>query len=171
VDAALRQRIKNYLLATADAGATVILSACSTMGEAVDAARGAVPVPILKIDEAMAEKAVTLGRRIGIFATASSTLGPTARLLQAKAKAAGRTIETSEQLCAGAFDLLLAGRIAEHDRLVTDIVLGAAPQFDVVLFAQASMSRLAPAIAPRLTRPLLTSPELAMERLKSLLGA
>jgi hypothetical protein len=33
------------------------------------------------------------------------------------------------------------------------------------------MSRLAPAIAPRLTRPLLTSPELAMERLKSLLGA
>jgi Asp/Glu/hydantoin racemase len=169
VDESLRRRMKGYLLSAADAGADVILSACSSVGETVDAARADVPVPVLKIDEAMAEKAVSLGRRIGIFATAASTFGPTSRLLLAKAKAAGVSIETSEKFCGGAFDLLLAGKIAEHDRLVTEAVLAAAPGFDVVLFAQASMSRLAPAIAPQLKQPLLTSPELAMQRLAEML--
>jgi Asp/Glu/hydantoin racemase len=169
VDEALRRRMKAYLQSAADAGATVILSACSSVGEAVEAARAEVPVPILRIDEAMAEKAVTLGRRIGIFATAASTFGPTTRLLQAKARAAGVTIEPSDQFCAGGFDLLLAGRTDDHDRLVTDAVLAAAGRFDVVLLAQASMARLAPAIAPRIDRPLLTSPLLAMERIAAML--
>lgn len=170
VDNHLRRRMKNYLAGAADAGADVILSACSSVGEIVEDARADVPVPILRIDEAMAEKAVRLGRRIGIFATAASTFGPTTRLLHAKAKAAGRTIETGDRYCADGFKLLLAGRVAEHDRLLTDMVLKQAEEFDVVVFAQASMSRLAPAIAPQLDRPLLTSPELAMERLAAMLA-
>lgn len=170
VDEALRRRIRHYCLSAAEAGADVILSACSSVGEAIEAARPAVPVPMLRIDEPMAEKAVALGRRIGVFATAASTFAPTTRLLHAKAKAAGRTIETTEQFCTDGFELLLAGKTAEHDRLVTETVLAAAPRFDVVLFAQASMSRLAPAIAAKLDRPLLTSPGFAMDRLKLMLG-
>lgn len=170
VDDHLAQRMRNYLRGAADAGADVILSACSSVGETVEAARAEVPVPVLRIDEAMAEKAVTLGRRVGIFATAASTFGPTARLLQAKARAAGRTIETADCHCADGFKLLMAGKLAEHDRLLTDLVLKTAQEFDVVLFAQASMSRLAPVIAPQIDRPLLTSPALAMERLAVMLG-
>lgn len=169
VDDSLRGRIRSYCLCAAEAGADVILSACSSVGEAIEAARPAVPVPILRIDEPMAEKAVRLGRRIGVFATAASTIGPTTRLLHAKADAAGRTIETTAQLCTDGFNLLLAGRTAEHDRLVTETVLAAAPKFDVVLFAQASMARLAPGIAAQIGCPLLTSPEFAMERLRSML--
>jgi hypothetical protein len=100
----------------------------------------------------------------------SFTFGPTARLLHAKAYAAGRTIETTDRYCADGFKLLLAGKVAEHDRMLTDFVLREAREFDVVLFAQASMSRLAPTIAPQLDRPLLTSPGPAMERLASLLS-
>jgi Asp/Glu/hydantoin racemase len=169
VDEPLLRRIRHYCLSAAEAGADVILSACSSVGEAIEAARPAVPVPILRIDEPMAEKAVGLGRRIGVFATAASTFGPTTRLLHSKAKAVGRTIETSEHDCTDAFELLLAGKTAEHDRLVTDTVLAAAGEFDVVLFAQASMSRLAPSIAARLGRPVLTSPGFAMDRLASML--
>lgn len=170
VDEALRRRIRHYCLSAVEAGADVILSACSSVGEAIEAARPAVPVPMLRIDEPMAEKAVALGRRIGVFATAASTFGPTTRLLHAKASAAGRTIETTEQFCTDGFELLLAGKTAEHDRRVTETVIAAAKEFDVVLFAQASMSRLAPAIAAKIDRPLLTSPEFAMDRLKSMLG-
>ncbi len=169
IDDPLRRRMKSYLNSAVEAGADVILSACSSVGETIETARGDVPVPILRIDEAMAEKAVSLGRRIGIFATAASTFGPTARLLHAKAKAVGVAIETSDHYCADGFKLLLAGQIAEHDQLLIETVLAAANQFDVVVFAQASMSRLAPVIAPQIDRPLLTSPALAMERLATLL--
>jgi len=169
IDEYLHHRIKNYLIGAVDAGAEVILSACSSVGETVEAARADVSVPILRIDEPMAEMAVTLGRRIGIFATAASTFGPTTRLLHAKAKAAGTAIETSDQYCADGFKLLMAGKVAEHDKLLTDMVLKDAKKFDVVLFAQASMSRLAPFLAPQLDCPLLTSPALAMERLATML--
>src|SRR4051812_21214038 len=77
VDDVLRRRMKGYFGSAVDAGADIILNACSTVGETVDHVRNSISVPILKIDEAMAEKAVSLGRRIGIFATVSSTLGPT----------------------------------------------------------------------------------------------
>lgn len=171
IDERLRRRMRRCFEAAADAGADVILNACSTVGETVDAARPLLAAPIVKIDDAMAERAVELGRRIGVFATVSSTLGPTCRLLQAKAAATGRTVETEENLCAGGFDLLLAGKTAEHDVLVTRTVLAAAPRYDVIVLAQASMSRLAPAIAPQVKPPLLASPELAMERLATALGA
>src|SRR5512133_3231859 len=153
VDDSLRRRMKNYFLSAADAGAQVILNACSSVGETVDAARPEVPVPILKIDEAMAAEAVRAGRRIAVLATVASTLGPTGRLLRAQAKALGREIEIDEALCDGAFDLLLAGKIEEHDRRVIEAVKKAAADHDVLVFAQASMSRLVPAVANQISVP------------------
>jgi aspartate/glutamate racemase len=168
VDDLLRRRMKNYFLSAADAGAQVILNACSSVGETVDAARPEVPVPILKIDEAMAAEAVRAGRRIAVLATVASTLGPTGRLLRAQAKALGREIEIDEALCDGAFDLLLAGKIDEHDRRVIEAVKKAAADHDVLVFAQASMSRLVPAVANQISVPLFASPELAMARLRQM---
>lgn len=168
VDDLLRRRMKNYFLSAADAGAQVILNACSSVGETVDAARRDVPVPILKIDEAMAAEAVRAGRRIAVLATVASTLGPTGRLLRAQAKALGREIEIDESLCDGAFDLLLAGKIHEHDHRVIEAVKRAAADHDVLVFAQASMSRLVPAVANQISVPLFASPELAMARLRQM---
>ena len=168
VDDPLRRRMKNYFLSAADAGAHVILNACSSVGETVDAARENVPVPILKIDEPMAADAVRVGRRIALLATVPSTLGPTGRLLRAQAKALGRDIEIDESLCDGAFDLLLAGKTDEHDRLVIDAVKKAAVGHDAIVFAQASMSRLVPAVSGQISVPLLSSPELAMARLREM---
>jgi hypothetical protein len=170
IDERLRRRMLRCFEAAAAAGADLILNACSTVGETVDSARPHLATPILKIDDAMAEQAVSLGQRIGVFATVASTLGPTAGLLQAKAAAAGRTIEMEEHLCDGCFDLLLAGKTAEHDERVTRTVLAAAPRYDVLVFAQASMSRLAPVIAPQVKPPLLASPELALQQVAAALG-
>jgi Asp/Glu/hydantoin racemase len=166
VDERLRRRMRHYFLSAADAGADLILNACSSVGETVDPARAAVPVPIVKIDEAMAERAVRAGRRLAVVATVASTLGPTCRLLRAKAAAAGRDPQLTEHLCEGAFDLLLAGRTAEHDAVVTQAVVALARDHDGVVFAQASMARLEPALAAQVAGPLFTSPGLAMERLR-----
>lgn len=168
VDDPLRRRMKNYFISAADAGAHVILNACSSVGETVDTARDQVPVPILKIDEAMAAKAVCAGRRIAVLATVASTLGPTGRLLRKQAETLQRQIEIDEVLCDGAFDLLLAGKTDEHDRRISEAVMKAAKNHDVLVFAQASMSRLVPALAGKISVPLFASPDLAMARLKEM---
>lgn len=166
VDDRLQRRMRSYFLSAADAGADIILNACSSVGDTVDAARSSVPVPIVKIDEAMAEHAVRASGRLAVIATVASTLGPTCRLLRAKAAAAGREVQIREHLCDGAFDLLLASRTAEHDAVVTQAVIALAPEHDGIVFAQASMSRLEPALAAQVAVPLFSSPNLAMERLR-----
>src|SRR5262245_40041614 len=99
VDEKLTRRLCHYFQSAVEAGADVILSACSSVGETVDVARTRIEVPILKIDEPMAEAAVAAGQRIAVLATVASTLGPTCRLLQAKADQLARSIELTPHLC------------------------------------------------------------------------
>jgi Asp/Glu/hydantoin racemase len=171
VDERLTRRMGLYFRSAVEAGADVILNACSSVGETVDAARAKIEVPILKIDEPMAEQAVAAGRRIAVLATVASTLGPTCRLLEAKAQEAGVRVELTPRLCEGAFDLLLAGKTGEHDRMVAEAVREAARDHDVVLFAQASMARLVPQLEGAIGKPLLSSPALAMRRIAELLSS
>jgi hypothetical protein len=49
----------------------------------------------------MADKAVGTGSRIGLVATLSTTLEPTADLIQRRAATAGKQIELTTKLCEG----------------------------------------------------------------------
>lgn len=169
VDDSLTRRMGLFFQGAVEAGADVILNACSTVGETVDAHRERITVPILKIDEAMAEQAVAAGRKIAVLATVASTLGPTCRLLEAKAQSAGTNVELSPRLCDGAFDLLLAGNTEAHDRMVADAVHTAALENDVIVFAQASMARLVAPLEKEIRVPLLSSPALALARVAEML--
>src|SRR5436309_8451930 len=53
VDEQLARRMRRYFEAAEDAGVEMILNACSSVGETVDAARAQIGVPIVKIDEPM----------------------------------------------------------------------------------------------------------------------
>jgi Asp/Glu/hydantoin racemase len=170
VDEKLARRMRLYFQGAVEAGADLILNACSSVGETVDQAREKIAVPILKIDEPMAEVAVASGRRIAVLATVGSTLGPTCRLLEARARETGARVELFPTLCEGAFDLLLAGRTEEHDELVAEAVMQAAGDADVILFAQASMARLVPQLEGKIAKPLLASPALAMRRVAQILS-
>src|SRR5207248_311090 len=108
--------------------------------------------------------------KIAVLATVASTLGPTCRLLEAKARAAGTPVALTPRLCDGAFDLLLAGDTDAHDRMVSDAVRAAAQEHDVVVFAQASMARLGPRVQKEISVPLLSSPRLALARVAEMLA-
>ncbi|MEI7430796.1 MAG: aspartate/glutamate racemase family protein [Betaproteobacteria bacterium] len=63
-----------YVQAAANNGADLIFNQCSSVGEAVDIAARLVSVPVLKIDSAMAQRAIEIGTKIGVVATVQSTM-------------------------------------------------------------------------------------------------
>lgn len=166
----VKRRLYAYYRQAESLGVDLILNQCSSVGEVADAIKPFISVPILKIDEAMAEKAVTLGRRIGVVATVPTTVGPSVRLVEQKAREAGREIEIETHLVKDAMMLLIEKGDAEaHNRMVLGEVEAAAESCDAVVLAQGSMTVLLPLLG-HIQKPVLTSPRLAVQRIKALLG-
>jgi Asp/Glu/hydantoin racemase len=169
--AATRRRVLGYVESAAEAGADVVVVTCSSIGPAVEASRGFVDVPVLRIDEPMADEAVRLGTRVGVVATLSSTLEPTAELVARRGREAGRDVEVVSQLCEGAFEALAAGDRERHDELVREGLRRVIADADVVVLAQASMARVVDTLpADEKTVPILASPRLGMLRVAQLLA-
>jgi len=168
---ATTRRVAGYVFSAVDAGADAILVTCSSIGDAVDAARPLCPVPLVRVDEGMAERAVATGPRIGVLATLATTLAPTRDLIARVAAARGRAPAITARICDGAFAALGAGRQEEHDRIVGESLGALAAEVDVVVLAQASMARvLAGAEGAGVAVPVLSSPELGVLALKARLG-
>ena len=159
------QRMTHLAQAAEAAGADIIFSACSSLGPALDVAAEAVSVPVVKIDDAMAMLAGREGTKIGVLATVPTTLGPTSDLIQAKAIELGRSVEIEQRLCPGAFDVLMSGDRDQHDSMVTEQAIDLAANVDMIVLAQASMSRLAAGLATSTGRPVLSSPRMGVEYL------
>ncbi|WP_329353164.1 aspartate/glutamate racemase family protein [Streptomyces sp. NBC_01261] len=163
ISPASTQRMVHLAQAAESAGADVIFSACSSLGPAIDVARRLVSVPIVKIDDAMTAAAVETAETIGVLATVPTTLPPTCALVEEKARAAGRDITVQQRLCEGAFSVLMSGDRDRHDAMVLDGAKALASQVDAIVLAQASMARLAPAIAEAVGKPVLSSPRSGAE--------
>jgi Asp/Glu/hydantoin racemase len=169
VTPAITRRMCHYVLAAEQTGAQAILSLCSTMGDTIDVARKLVSIPIIKIDEAMAEKAVAEGEKIGVLATVSTTLDPTIRLIHSKGGDINKQVKTERLLCEGAFKILMSGDNAKHDQMVMEKASSSANRVDVFVLAQASMARLESQISQKVGKPVFSSPRLCVERVKQML--
>ncbi|TDD48336.1 Asp/Glu/hydantoin racemase [Nonomuraea terrae] len=162
------RRVADHIGSAEAAGADHVLVTCSSIGPAVEAAEPLTGVPVTRVDRPMADRAVCLGRRIGVLATVSTTLDPTADLVRRRAAAADRLIELTTRLCEGAFEALMSGDAAAHDAAVAGALRELAAQVDVVVLAQASMARMAGAVETPV--PVLASPRPAMEHLATRLA-
>ena len=150
------------------AGADGIMFTCSAFGTAIEAARDAVDVPVLKPNEAMLDEALEAGTRLGVLATFEPSIPNFVVELEALAKSRGIRLDVRTYAVANAMAELQAGRVGEHDRLIAD----AAAQLmdcDAILLSQFSMASAAARIASTPTCKVLTSPASAVVRLKSLL--
>jgi len=164
------RRVVNYAGSAQDAGADFILFTCSSIGPAVETAAELTNVPVLRVDQPMADKAVQMGKRIGVIATLSTTLEPTSDLVRRRAMAAGKKIELVSKLCEGAFDALMSGDAATHDRKVGDALKQLVNETDVIVLAQASMARVVDTLSESEKKvPILASPPIAMEYLSTIL--
>ncbi len=137
------RRICAYAMQAEAMGADGILNACSSVGEVADIAQKMLSIPYLKVDGSMAEIAVNTGNRVGVVATAHSTIGPSSRLVENTAKRLGKEIVVNRCYADGAYDALLKeGNKAKHDEILMKTIEDACANNDIVVLAQGSMMPL-----------------------------
>lgn len=153
-----------------ECGADALLFTCSAFGLAIEAAAAAVPIPVLKPNEAMLEEALTAGNRIGLLATFEPSIPSLMAELEEMAQQKKIALEITARAIPAALKALHAGCTADHDRLIADAAheIG---DCDALILGQFSMASAACAIPARPRRRVLTSPHSAVTRLKQLLAA
>lgn len=158
----IRRTLYRLFMVAQDCGADLIMNQCSSVGKAAEQVSELIDVPIFRIDLPMAKKAAELSNDIGVMATVKTTLGPTSDLVERCGKEAGKEMTVSQYLAEGAFEKLIGGDKDGHDEILIRTAEEVAKQKDVIVFAQATMARLAPTIMERTGKTVLTSFESGM---------
>lgn len=158
VTPAVAKRLVNCYHLAEDAGADIIFNTCSSIGEIAQMARKMVAIPLLKIDDPMAQEAVSKATRVGVLATLPTTLAPTVKLLQTMATLQNKQIEVVEGLAEGAFQAVMSGDRETHDNLILKASELVAPKVDLIVLAQGSMGRMASKLEELTGKPVLSSP-------------
>lgn len=161
----VRERWISYASTLEKLGVSAVLSACSTVGDFAEEADRMLTVPVYRIDEAMAEEAVARGGNIAVFATLRSTLDPTVRLIQRKAKESGTQVQVETVLVEGAYEALMGGDKNAHDQKIADAVAKRLDTCNAIVLAQASMASAVSSLKDAGDK-VLTSPRLGMLRLQ-----
>ncbi|MHC4355550.1 MAG: aspartate/glutamate racemase family protein, partial [Planctomycetota bacterium] len=99
-------------------------------------------VPVIQIDEAMMEQAVSTEGKILVVATHGPTVRSTQALLRETANRLDKQVDFVGATIEEAFDLLGEGKIAEHNQAIATTIrnVQSRDQVDVVVLAQLSMS-------------------------------
>ena len=164
------RRVVGHIISAEQAGADCVMVSCSSIGAAAELGRELVDIPVIRVDEPMATLAVEKGAHIGVIATLPSTLNPTAELIRAVAEKHSKEVKVTTKLCEGAFEAVISGDGATHDKIVAAGIRELAEQVDVIVLAQASMARVVDALDDGGGKvPILSSPRLAVEHLATLL--
>jgi Asp/Glu/hydantoin racemase len=165
-----RRRVAAYAAFAEESGAAALMVTCSSIGDAAEAARTQVGIPVFRVDAPMAAEAAAAaaavrdGGRIGVLATVTTTLQPTRDLLL---RESGPSAEIHASVCPGAADALRDGDLARHDEIIGAEVRRMAAEADVLVLAQASMARVVEGLpADAVGVPVLTSPRSGLRQLR-----
>jgi len=152
-------------------GSDIVLVTCSSISEVVDIVSPLVSVPVIKIDDAMTDEAVNIADNIAVVATIKTTLNPTINQLKKKMLKTRKEINIVPLLCSDAYQALInENNSKKHDLLLYKAIEEIIEDVDAIVLAQASMARLLPKLKKLTNKPILTSPESAVEKVVSLLN-
>lgn len=162
----VRERIGLMVRLAEKAGADAFLSACSSIGGAVEEQTAHTLLPVYRIDMPMARQAA-VHEKIGVAATLRSTIEPTCELIERLARQAGRSPQMESVVIEGAGELLNEGKTEEYDRVVRAALEKLAERNDIVVLAQASMARAVAGLPEEERTRYLTSPVSGVEAVLS----
>ena len=150
------------------ASADAILFCCSAFGPAIEECRRQISIPVLKPNEAMYEQLVASSGTVNLLATFQPSLPSMLAEIAACAKEKGTNVTVESHLVDGALDALMKNQHDEHNRLIAE---AAARQTSgkIIALAQFSMAPAKAVAAKRTTTPILTTPDSAVAKLKTLL--
>ena len=131
------------LLREMASGVDAVLLTCSTVGPAAERADLLAPVPVLRVDGALATAAVAKAAagkgRVDVLCTVQTTVEPTRALFERVAD--GTDVAIEMHIAPGAWDAFRAGDVAAYNRLIAEAADALyAKGAEVVAFAQASMA-------------------------------
>jgi Asp/Glu/hydantoin racemase len=152
----MAKRISRYVISAEEFGADAVLMTCSSLSETVDTVKNLVNIPVLKMDEPMAEKAVNVAKKIGVIGTLQSVVGPSTRLIKSKALTAGKKVVVESIVCEEAFKALIAGDREKHNHLLLLEVEKIKDKVDLIVLAQGSMAPFAPVLNKETGKQVLT---------------
>ena len=170
VTTSVRRRMLHYFMAAGDLHPDAVICACSSVGAVTEEAAMYLDVPVIRIDRAMIEKALSYGTRIGVLSSLACTMEPTQDYVRRLAEHNGPPVEIVARVAKGAYEANRAGYKARHDELITVCAEEIRDQVDVMILAQGSMARLEQPLTAKLGIPVLSSPVLCVEQVKDLLN-
>jgi len=152
------------------AGTDAILYTCSAFGDAIERTRETIDIPVLKPNEAMFEAALDSSGSLGLAATFGPSIPSMTQEFAQMAAARGDERQLRTTLVPDAMRKLAEGDAVFHHRAVGE---GARDlkDCDVLMLAQFSMSAARPSVESTVGSTVLTSPDSAVAKLKSLLAA
>ncbi|MFU2318308.1 aspartate/glutamate racemase family protein [Rahnella sp. PCH160] len=116
-----------------------VLLTCSTLGAAAEAAAESAQVPVLRVDQALAEAAMKTAGKVVVLCAVETTLGPTEQLFRQTKKHPDAVLEM--RLVAGAWEKFKQGDLAGYLQTVAAAADAAfAEGTAAVVLAQASMT-------------------------------
>ena len=150
-------------------GADAILFTCSAFGPAIEAARAALDMPVLKPNEAMLEEALAAGTRIGLMATFEPSIPALKAELEELARDKGVKLKIQTRSRTGR-PRRAPRRPARRARSPDRCGCGELEDCEALVLGQFSMASAAEWIPNSRGRKVLTSPASAVMRLKQALG-
>lgn len=139
VTPAIARRMYFYAQAAVESGADGIIVTCTSVNMATALIKPFLRIPIINIEEPVAELAIENGTRIGVLATVPTSPAAIGRVIQEKALEKNKEIQIINAVADGAFDTLSSGRRDLHDEMVCEALYQLAKKVDVIAFAQISM--------------------------------
>lgn len=138
----IASRMLNCAKAAESSGADGVLVTCTSVNRATKMIRPLMSIPMINIEEPVAEMAAKSGKRIGVLGTIPTSPGAISWEIEEKAAELGKEIEIVPVVVDGAFDVLCAGDRDKHDEMVCEALYKLSKEVDCIAFAQISMSLL-----------------------------
>lgn len=163
-----KRRLLLDLMSAELTGADIIVTTCSQLSPTVKQFGFLIKAPIVTIDGAMIEKAVSISSKIGLLSTAFGTVPPMTEMIELEAKKQGKHIELQILCDNDAIMALRAGDMEKHDRLVRRLA-DAAVRCESIIMAQASAAHMRGAVAEIAGVPVFTGVDMCIEQIAELL--
>jgi len=149
-------------------GVDGVLYCCSAFGPAIEAAAGAVPVSILKPNEAMFDSALDIGGDVVMLVTFKDSIASMEQEFSDMKSARGSDATLRSVLVGGARDAIDRGDADTHNRLIAEAAAGIGA-CSAILLAHFSMDRARAGVSATVDVPVLSPPSESVAHLSKTL--